>query len=71
MPFLTLFWGRVPCYNKTTEKKGTLILASLLEDLVEQTDLNPVLNFFKQLPYRSLPRIPQGWTLEPPVAGLR
>ena len=29
----TLLWGRVPLLKTTTEKKGTLILASLLEDL--------------------------------------
>ena len=28
----TLFWGRVPLLKKTTEKTGTLILTSLLED---------------------------------------
>ena len=27
------FWGRVPLLKQTTEKKGTLILTSLLEDL--------------------------------------
>ena len=27
------FWGRVPLRKWTTEKKGTLILTSLLEDL--------------------------------------
>ena len=31
LPFL--FWGRVPLLKSTTEKKGTLILSSLLEDL--------------------------------------
>ena len=29
-----LFWGRVPLLKQTTEKEGTLILTSLLEDLV-------------------------------------
>ena len=31
-PF-TLFWGRVPLLNLTTEKKVPIILTSLLEDL--------------------------------------
>ena len=33
VPFYQLFWGRVPLLKWTTEKKGTLILTSLLEDL--------------------------------------
>ena len=33
MPFPTLFWGRVPA-RIDHSKKGTLILTSLLEDLV-------------------------------------
>ena len=33
VPFYQLFWGRVPPLEQTTEKKGTLILTSLLEDL--------------------------------------
>ena len=38
MPFSPLFSGRVPLLEETTEKKaGTLILTSLLEDLVENS----------------------------------
>ena len=32
-----LFWGRVPLLKWTTERKGALILASPLEDLVKTT----------------------------------
>ena len=34
VPFSPLFWGRVPLLESTTEEKGILILASLLEDLI-------------------------------------
>ena len=39
---MTLFLGRVPLLKSTTEKKGTLVLTSLMEDLGNQAGYHPV-----------------------------
>ena len=38
VPFDQLFLGSIPLLEWTTEKKGTLILTFLLEDLANQSD---------------------------------